>query len=75
MADTSKDLDFRKLSSLAKAASDDVRQKAIEAGTALPVWRDGRVVYIDPKDGSVIEPQVDPCEDLEPLQAEYDTSV
>jgi hypothetical protein len=43
-----KKLDIEALRSVAARATDDVRADAIRTGTLLPIWRDGRVVHVDP---------------------------
>ena len=47
------DLDFDTLAKLAKLATADVRRDASARGILLPVWRDGKVAYEDPRTGQV----------------------
>ncbi len=43
-----KKLDMEALAQLAKAATDDVQAEAIKNEKLLPVWKDGKVVYVSP---------------------------
>jgi hypothetical protein len=45
------------LARIAAAATDEVRAAAKAAGQLLPVWRDNRVVFVDPTTGEVVETQ------------------
>ncbi len=45
---------FETLQRLAKTATDEVRADAAKDGSLLPVWRDGRVVLMDPASGLVV---------------------
>ena len=38
------------LAQIAKAATDHVRAQAAAKGEKLPIWQEGRVVYVDPAD-------------------------
>ncbi len=45
-------LDFAALAKLAEAATDGVREEAMQSGTMLPVWKHGEVVMVDPLTGA-----------------------
>lgn len=49
---------FKALEQLAKAATDEVRADAERAGTLLPAWRNGEVVFVDPVTGALTAAQV-----------------
>ncbi len=41
-----KKLDMEALAQLAKAATDDVQDEAMKNKKLLPVWKEGKVVYV-----------------------------
>ena len=59
MVKDASDLDFVTLSKLAKSAAGDVRRDASARGVLLPVWRDGKVAYEDPRTGQVYANETD----------------
>ena len=59
MVKNASDLDFDTLAKLAKLATGDVRRDASARGILLPVWRDGKVVYEDPRTGQVYANETD----------------
>ena len=68
MTNSKTKLDFETLARLGLVASGVVRTDAIRRGVTLPIWRDGKVQYADPKTGEVFanEPAVKPAiEDAE----------
>jgi len=52
MNDLKKKISFDELNRLAAAATDDVRAQAVKSETLLPVWKDDRVMYEHPTNGS-----------------------
>lgn len=68
MTKTTFDPSFESLQKLAEAATIEVRAEASRDGSLLPVWRDGRVMLLDPVSGSVIGPAAH--EDLTRLKSQ-----
>lgn len=50
------ELSIEELQGIMKKVGKAVRDEAIAAGRTLPVWRDGRVVAVDPQTGDVVGP-------------------
>ena len=42
-----------------KRAAQRAREVAIQTGTPLLLWRDGRIVYVDPRSGAEVPPPQD----------------
>jgi hypothetical protein len=53
------------LARIAKSATAQVWAAAAAAGDLLPVWRDNRVVYVDPVTGQVVRVEDRPGESVE----------
>jgi hypothetical protein len=53
------------LARIAKSATAEVRAAAAAAGELLPVWRNNRVVFVDPVTGQIVRVEKRPGDSVE----------